>query len=148
MCTKQNNAFRSVVVSKEGYEMPSDVIWQEMCMLRSNMCQFICEKSSADSDMDWIYPMLEIITAINGETVSNYVSPQTYARVKGKPAMQPNDIEKWGDTADIMVLCKMLNMKIICVRKEKDNDIAATATIYHPADKSLKVSIVCSYLRL
>lgn len=107
------------------------------------MSDFI--KTSAD--IGWVHEMLELpakeqngeyVVDENRKIVNVRVQPEEYANVKGRPANDPSELEKWGDQQDIILLSKMLKRNIIRVTKENGVD---KATIYHPDDQSVQVSI-------
>ena len=112
-----------------------------MCNLRANLSEFI--KTSAD--IGWVHEMLELPSKeqndeyfidANGMIVNVRVQPEKYANVKGQPAKDASELEKWGDSSDLILLCKMLKRNIICVAPENGVD---KATIYHPDAQSVQV---------
>lgn len=121
-------SFSSVVIGEKGHGLPFDNLWHEMCNLRARMSDFI--RSSAD--IGWVHEILEL--PIGQANIR--VQPEEYARVKGQPAKNVSEIEKWGDSSDLILLSKLLQRNIICVKPENGVD---KATIHRPDDQSVQV---------
>ena len=107
------------------------------------MAGFIKESS----DIKWIHEMLELPSKEqNGKYVYKNVKefvnvrPEEYANVKGQPAKNASEFEKWGDLADIILLCKVLRRSIVCVQKENSSNLQL-AKIHQPDDQIQVLSL-------
>ena len=109
------------------------------------MARFIKESS----DIKWIHEMLELpFKNQNGkyvyknvnELVNVHVRPEEYANVKGQPAKNASEFEKWGDLADIIILCRLLDRSIVCVQKENSSNLQL-AKIHLPDDQIQVLSL-------
>ena len=100
-------------------------------------------------DITWIHEMLELpLKDQNGKYVYKNVNelenvpvrPEEYANVKGQPAKNASEFEKWGDLADIILLCKVLKRSIVCVQKENSSNLQL-AKIHQPDDQYQVLSL-------
>ena len=142
---KQLQILRAVVVGEKGEEMEKELVRQWMRILRQDLGCFIrINEKTKKREFSWISELFELpkkdidgkFMSKDGVLVKVNVSPDVYASVKEKPAETASELEKWGETADIILSAKFYKRPIICV-----NSSNSAATIYHPDDKNYDVNV-------